>query len=229
MRKLLWFGLALMVFASGICRPSMAQDSSDRHTITLYAPLYPGDLGRVSVDLQRAAYASRLRFGDVGYGLLHTGQEWDWLHVSNAGDSRTVILDLGLHAWTDSFTVPWVEPLAKLKPGEVRQVFVSTSGKDGKGSSGGYEGLSALPSTDGPGDGSTYVPNPRPRQPKNDTGVRTSQDMLRAILGHMYVIHVVDDTRDFYALVRVESLQRGYQCSISWKLITSPNRPPVKK
>jgi hypothetical protein len=44
----------------------------------------------------------------------------------------------------------------------------------------------------------------------------------RAVLGHVYVIHVVDDTRDFYALFRVEALQRGDNCTISWKLIAPP-------
>ena len=45
---------------------------------------------------------------------------------------------------------------------------------------------------------------------------------VRAVLGHIYVIHVVDDVRDFYALFRVENLQKGDQCTISWKLIAPP-------
>jgi len=36
------------------------------------------------------------------------------------------------------------------------------------------------------------------------------------------VIHVVDDVRDFYALFRVEALERGDNCSISWRLIFAP-------
>ena len=243
MKKLLWFGLVLVAFASVKLQPSMAQDSSDRHTITLYSPLQPGNLDRVSVDLQRAAYAPRLNFGDVGYGLLRAGSEWDWFHISNAGDRRTVIRDIGPHAWTDNFTVPWVEPLAKLKPGERREVFVNANGADGKGASSArsYEGLSALPSG-----GST---NPdaccdtpvsigtvdrasireASRQKGRPAGIQTSPDMLRAILGHMYVLHVVDDRRDFYALFRVEALQRGSNCTISWKMIPPPPQPTTVK
>ena len=234
-----------MVFAAAAS--TLAQSPPAQQTITLYSPLQPGDLDRVSVDLQRAAYAPRLNFGDVGYGLLHAGSEWDWLHISIAGDRRTVILDIGPHAWTDNFTVPWLEPLAKLKPGERREVFVNANGADGKGASSGrsYEGLSALPSggsgtnpdaccdtavSTGAVDRST-IREPLRGQPKRPApgGIQTSPDMLRAILGHMYVLHVVDDQRDFYALFRVEALQRGYNCTISWKMIPSPPQPAKVK
>ncbi|HYW74068.1 MAG TPA: hypothetical protein VE961_23800 [Pyrinomonadaceae bacterium] len=228
MKRVLWFGLALTVFAAAAS--ARAQNTAAQQSITLYAPKYAGDLYRVSVDLQDAAYAPRLRFGDVGYGLLRVGPEVDWLEISVAQDRRSAFLDLGPHAWTDSFKVPWVEPLARLKPGEERQIFVDSSGQNGQDGRDGFgagngRGLSALPST-GPDQG---YPTETPRRAKREAGVRTSPNMLRAILGHIYVLHVVDDRRDFYALVRIESMQRGDNCTISWKMIPAPPPPAVSK
>ena len=243
MKKLLWFGLALIILP--LAPSSRAQNPTVPQTIVLYAPEYPGDLDRVSVDLQRAAYASRFRFGDVGYGLLHVGSEVDWLEISVGSDRRSVIRDLGPHAWTDNISVPWVEPLAKLKPGEVRQLFVNSSGAAGKGAPSGksYEGLSALP---GGGNDTnpaaccdtpistgvidrTTVREKSKRPPTPPAGVQTSPNMMRAILGHMYVVHVVDDKRDFYALFRIDALQPGDNCTISWNMIPPPPQPTTVK
>jgi hypothetical protein len=66
-------------------------------------------------------------------------------------------------------------------------------------------------------------------QPTRPAGVQTSPNMIRAIPGHMYVVHVVDDKRDFYALFRVDALQRGDNCTISWKMIPSPPQPTTAK
>ncbi len=239
MKKLVWFGLVLAVFAPA--GPSKAQDNTAQHTITLYSPLqYGHDFGRQSVDLQRADYAPRLRFGDVGYGSLRVGAEFDWLEISGAQNNRSVILDLGKYDWSDKFTVPWIEPLAKLKPGEHREVFVSSTGKDGKDGKPGFgagngDGLSPLPSggsgtnpsaccdsSSSTGTIDRGYPTEPSRRPKRPAGVQTSANLLRAVLDHIYVIHVVDDRRDFYALFRVESLQRGDNCTISWKMIPPP-------
>ena len=92
MKKLLWFGLPLIVFAAAVS--TKPQNPPVPQTIVLYAPEYPGDMDRVSVDLQRAAYASRFRFGDVGYGLLRVGSQVDWLEISVGADRRSVIRDL---------------------------------------------------------------------------------------------------------------------------------------
>ena len=45
---------------------------------------------------------------------------------------------------------------------------------------------------------------------------------VKAVVGHVSVIHVVEGGDDFYALVRVESLVRGDNCTITWKRVPPP-------
>lgn len=45
---------------------------------------------------------------------------------------------------------------------------------------------------------------------------------VKAVVGHMYVVHVKDRDNDHYALFRVESLEPGKNVTISWKLVASP-------
>jgi hypothetical protein len=52
---------------------------------------------------------------------------------------------------------------------------------------------------------------------------------VKAVAGHMYVIHVVDEARDFYVLFRVDSIERGDSCTISWRLIPSPVAASAKQ
>jgi hypothetical protein len=63
-------------------------------------------------------------------------------------------------------------------------------------------------------------------RPKRDGKPKIDPAFVKAIVGHVYVIHVVDDTRDLYALFRVEELQRGDYCTVSWKLIPEPTNQP---
>lgn len=46
----------------------------------------------------------------------------------------------------------------------------------------------------------------------------------KAKVGHMYLMHVKDEEADFYVLFRVEQLEQGEQCTISWKRIPTPER-----
>jgi len=137
---------------------------------------------------------------DVTYGSLWAGGERDWLESSGAKGNRSVIRDLGAYKWTDDFVVPVVAALPKLKPGEVRTVTVDVSGADG---------------ADAPGVRST--------RPKHDGKPKIDPKFVKAVIGHMYVIHVVDDAQDFYALFRVDQLLHGDSCVVSWKLIDAPS------
>ena len=241
MKKLLWFGLALMVFAA--VAPACAQNISDRRTITLHSVRVqptPHDFSRSFVDLQRADYATPFTSHDLEYGSLRVGEDWDWF----GSRGRSLIVDLGKHAWTDSFTVPWIEPLTLE---ESRHSFINSNGAPGKGApdtGGYYEGLSALPgsgastnpdvccnaaaSTVGPTE-RTSIRKSSKSQPQRPAGPETSRNLLRANVDHMYVIHVVNGNEDFYALFRVDAVQRGDSCTISWKMIPPPPQPAPKK
>lgn len=221
MRRTFLFALVWFAFAATAIGVAIAQESSTWGTVTLYSPnKYQHDQARALFDFQRGALAPSRGHWDVAYGLLYVGEEFDWFQSSAGQDNRSVIKDLGEHFWTDSFAVPVVEPLAKLKPGEQRQITIDASGADGA------DGAPGAPGADADG---VVRPRPTPRvapvappRPKNDGKPKVDPIFVRAIVGHLYVIRVVDDSRDFYALFRVESLQRGDNCTISWKLIEPP-------
>lgn len=46
---------------------------------------------------------------------------------------------------------------------------------------------------------------------------------IKAVAGHMYVLHVKDSDSDFYVMFRVESLKPEGECTISWKRVPSPD------
>ncbi|HSS18729.1 MAG TPA: hypothetical protein VLL54_01395 [Pyrinomonadaceae bacterium] len=46
--------------------------------------------------------------------------------------------------------------------------------------------------------------------------------LVKAVVGHLYVLHTKTNERDLYAMFRVESLQPGDEVTISWKLVPSP-------
>ncbi len=60
-----------------------------------------------------------------------------------------------------------------------------------------------------------------------DTGkawAKSNGIFVKAVVGHLYVMHVKDSDSDFYVLFRVESIERGESCTISWKLIALPEK-----
>jgi len=50
----------------------------------------------------------------------------------------------------------------------------------------------------------------------------TTEIFAKVVVGHMYAIHVKDDEADYYALFRVEDHIQRDHCTISWKVIDSP-------
>jgi hypothetical protein len=210
--------------------------------VTLYGPLARGH------DDRRALFSFKMgTYGpgwDLGYGSLYVGAEHDWFQVSTAKGVRTALRDLGAHDWADTFGVPFVEPFPKLKEGEQRRIVVNADGADGK------PGRSAGPEVDGEEslrgdfpqigvvvntDTQNFVEPPKlsPKRPapgpRRDGVPKVDPVYARAIPGHMYVIHVVDDVEDFYVLFRVESLVRGDNCTISWKRVPAPGVMPAGK
>jgi hypothetical protein len=179
---------------------------------------------------------------DLQYGFMYAGNDWDWFQ-SITENNRTLVRDLGRFNWDDKVKVPIVAPLPPLKPGESRIVTVDTSGAAGADGRNGADGAPApgtsrLDSTVSawPVRGNDSFDSPFPvaivknPPPKRHNGEAKVGPMLtRAVIGHMYVIHVVDGVSDFYALFRVDSLERGDNCTISWKLIPAPIPEPSRK
>lgn len=48
--------------------------------------------------------------------------------------------------------------------------------------------------------------------------------IVKAIIGHMYVMHVKDQETDYYVMFRVEAIDPKGECRLSWKLVPSPER-----
>jgi hypothetical protein len=213
--------------------PSLARKPGIQvSTVTLYSVhKHRGEQRNFCFNFQRGPNKSLRADCDLKYGLLYAGDELDWLESSTARDDRSVIKDLGDYSWTAEFTVPVVRPLPKLKPGTERSFTVDTSGADGADGAAGAPGAPGKPGADGDGvvraQEIPVTPSASkilatPARPKNDGKPKIDSVWVKAVGGHLYVIHVIDDTRDFYALFRVEELQRGDSCTISWKLIPEP-------
>lgn len=233
--------IILAILANVALAASVWAQETAPQTVTLYSPLqYSHDQSRAFFDFQSGRLAIHGAPWDLAYGLLRAGDDFDFFQSAGAHSNRGLIRDLGELKWTDQFEIPVIEPLPKLKPGEQRQISVDTSGADGA------DGRSAkLGNTD---DVFSRVPPPRndfpvepttlpsptierapDSRPKRDGKTKTSPVFIKAIVGHVYAIHVVNDTQDYYALFRVEAMTRGDNCTISWRLVPAPVAETVRK
>jgi hypothetical protein len=236
MRKYCLLALFLALISSV---QSVAQ-STGLPEVTLYSPIkYEHSYERALFNFETGSLAPPNSRWDLNYGSLYAGEEHDWLQVSTAKDCRSAIRDLGALSWTDSFEVPAVEPFPKLKEGEQRKITVNTSGADGKpGASGGgivsgpvggivlhpqQDAFSMPPVIEPPLLSQIKAAPSSPVQHVKQDGVpKIDPIFVKAVVGHIYAIHVVDGDADYYALFRVESVVRGDHCTISWKLIPPP-------
>jgi hypothetical protein len=228
----------LLVVSAG-AHGALAQGApeSEPKRVTIYSSLKrPENRPRSSFSFRTGAFAG---YGwDLNYGSLYVGEDHDWFQVGLGREDRSAFRDLGAHEWADSFSVPVVEPFPVLKPGEQRHITVDASCKDGEdGAPGapGADGEDGTPGADGdgvvrpplPATGAAHGPEPPPvprpsRRPKHDGVPKVDPVFAKAVVGHMYVIRVVDKDDDFYVLFRVESLVRGDNCTITWKRIPPP-------
>ena len=153
---------------------------------------------------------------DLRYGSLYVGNDHDWFQSSGARGHRSVIKDLGSLNWDQAFTVPVVTPLPKLQPGEQRKIAVDASGADGADGAPGVDGDGGLRPR------LLETGSARPARSRLDGKPRVDSMFAKAIVGHMYVIHVVHDTDDFYVVFRVEEVERGSSCTVSWRFVPDP-------
>ena len=75
-------------------------------------------------------------------------------------------------------------------------------------------------------------PKDKPREITVDSSGDTHKEwakatptVAKALLGHLYALHVKNDADDFYVLFRVEELEQGKRCVISWRRVPSPEQP----
>jgi len=191
------------------------------------------------VNFDVGAIFTRSSHCDLGYGNLSVGQELDWFQSASGAGDRSVIRDLGAYEWAAKFSVPVVEPLPKLQPGERRAVTIDASGARGADGLPGRQAPEAASPNNRTHSLHTEVydsmdprrysaeevvpPLPRPNaQPRGNGEPQVDSMFVKVIPGHIYVARVVDDKRDFYALFRVEALERGDNCTVTWKLIPAP-------
>ncbi len=185
----------------------------------------PGtELKTISLD----SHVTTASSSELSLGLFSAADGSDWLTLEVTDESRSVIKDLGQHEWTDAFKVPAVEPLPELKPGEHREVRIDRADTTIASAGDFPPSRSAL---DPPARTADSVAPPRPpvEFSAQVTAPRTGKPKLsppqtfaRTLLGHIYVIHVVNPDADFYALARVETVAARHNCTISWKQIPSP-------
>jgi hypothetical protein len=216
---LIFIGVILLSCLSS--SSSISAQQPRESTVILYSiNKYRGDYRRSCLNFQTGPPVKLTAPCDLRYGSLYAGDELDWFEIWGGQGNRSVIKDLGNRTWTSEFEVPVVEPLPKLKPGEQRYITIDTSGADGA------DGAPGAPGKSGSADATPSMSSEPPvsSRPKHDGKPRVDPIFVKAIAGHNYVIHVVDDTRDFHVLFRVEALQRGDQCTVSWKLIPEPSK-----
>ena len=199
------------------------QDSSELKTVEFASPIKTdGKFDRNPVRKNCFSFITETaaceKVSDIYYGNLRSGNDWDWFQVMGAG-SRNKIKKIGRKNWTDDFKIPLVEPYAKLGEGEQRHIVLDASGADGAD---GKPGMNA----DGTfnSDSNVFVKE----MPQTNSIVSKAksnyQPFEKAIEDNMYVMRVLDENNDFYVLFRVDELERGRRCRISWKRIEAPKK-----
>jgi hypothetical protein len=216
--------LALSLFISAVFSFSVfsqQSNSAELKTVEFISPIKAdGKFDRSPVRKNCFSFITETaacgKVSDIYYGGLRAGSDWDWLQAMGAG-SRNKIKKIGRKNWTDDFNVPVVEPYAKLQKGEQRLIVL---GGNENGRLPNLPGGEAQTSEIFPGDlaeAGRLSRDTRKEQPKSDY-----KPFVKAVSGNMYVMRVVDEKEDFYVLFRIDELEKGTRCKISWKRIEAP-------
>lgn len=219
--------LAMLLIASQAVAQTTVTEQLMR--VTLYSPQKhkltnapPLSNGRLRPDVSRAYFSftsgkfSTPRSFDLSIGTIYGGGDW-FVVGFGTGDDRSAIRDLGKSDWNDKLKVRMVAPLPELKPGESR--YFTTGGGKGQGTAS-VEIRSADPM-----DFDDWPQFSAPVRNAGSDEARRSEPapvLAKIVPGHLYVIPLVKDQSDFYVLLRVDSLKKGDNCTISWKRIPSP-------
>ena len=125
----LWMGLIIAACVSSVFAVNAPQEE-----VTLYAPRATGTYNEGNSCFSfKAGVLKKHANGqwDLGYGFANIGGD-DWFILRSSTQTRTVIKDLGELTWTDSFTIPVLQPLPKLREDETRSITVDASADTGK-------------------------------------------------------------------------------------------------
>lgn len=241
--------LTLSQIASLAQSPAQTAPPDGLMTVTLDSPLKSrfanaslGRNGRARPDFTRGYFDFNVgEFGtlwswDLSYGFISTGND-DWFMVRAGDNERSVIRDLGPFGWNAKIKLPALTPLPVLKPGEHRKININTSkedrsgglSKDIRGAPSARDQDIGLPSRD-PDNGPTFPPPLESvRIDKQSTSKQSKPDpvLAKAVLGHMYLIHILNHRSDFYVLVHVDGLVPRDNCTISWRWISPPGAGPL--
>lgn len=71
--------------------------------------------------------------------------------------------------------------------------------------------------------------------PRQSTGIKfpglketfeasSDERVTKVVEGHMYLVHIKNREADLYAMFRVEALEPNDHCTISWKVVPSPEK-----
>jgi hypothetical protein len=125
--------LCMVLIVAACVSSAYAVDEPEQ--VTLYSPRSSGtyDEGKACFSFKSGALKEETndRNWDLGYGFANIGGA-DWFILFSSTQTRTVIKDLGELKWTDSFAIPVLEPLPKLRETETRSITVDASANTGK-------------------------------------------------------------------------------------------------
>lgn len=232
MRKLVILGVLISLFSFFVVAQDEPQ-SAETFVVTLSSPYAEDGHGalkhsekanRNCFDFVSGSEVPCRKRWDLVYGNFRVSEEWDWFYVpASRFNARSRIVSLGIKKWDEISWLPAIEPLPELKPGERRTLRIDASGAKGADGAPGREGAPGLNGMNGDGSVSrgTYLP----AEPVKSGAVTepakkpviTSEYLIKAVKGEMYLLRVVDDEHDFYVLMRVDEIVRGRTATISWR------------
>jgi hypothetical protein len=126
--------LSLVLIIIAAFASSVFPEEVPLNQVTLYPPRVSGryDEGPACFNFKVGALKKDANGRwDLGYGFANIGGD-EWFILFSSTQTRTVIKDLGELKWSDSFAIPVLEPLPKLRETEPRHITVDASAGTGK-------------------------------------------------------------------------------------------------
>jgi len=68
------------------------------------------------------------------------------------------------------------------------------------------------------------IRGPRSNADNAEIEATTENRQTKAIAGHLYLVHIKNRETNIYAMFRIDALVPGDKCTLSWKLVPSPEK-----